>query len=151
MAKAISFVQERQTTPVCFLLLHFQLNFGLSRLDKAQILCRSPRNINHGLITWFHPIVNGDDNTLSVIKICDPDFGSVGKRFVRRSEFVLVVNRAAGGLLALELIVVEVGDTFFGGLSGRDPKIPHGRKTYDGDYDAKLLRRENFHLELLSF
>jgi hypothetical protein len=65
-----------------FLRLDFQLNFGLSRLGEAKLLCRSPRDINNGRAPRFHPIINGDDDTLAVIKICHSHLGSVGKGFV---------------------------------------------------------------------
>ena len=113
--------ENTKTNSVYVLLSTSNLTFAFPAFAKpsscaarrvTSITDRTPR---------FHPVVNGNDNTLAVFKICHPDFGSVGKRLVRRSEFVFVVDRAAGRLLSLKLIAVEVGDAFFGGLSGRDP------------------------------
>src|SRR5262249_6364207 len=141
--------KTQSRTRLCFA-LDFQLDLGLSRLNKAQVLCGSPRDINHCRIPRFHSIVDGHDNALAVIKICHLDLGSVRKRFVRRRELVLVINCAACRLFSLQLVAVEVRDALLGGLSGGDPKVPRNRKTHDSDHYAKLFRNENFHLELLS-
>src|SRR6476661_5423375 len=102
MANAISFVRERKTTPSAFYFSTSNLTFAFPVLAKpSSCAARRVTSITPGLLRFIRSLINGDDNTLAVVKICHPHLRSEGKCFVRRCEFVLVVNRTAGGLFSL--------------------------------------------------
>jgi hypothetical protein len=66
-------------------------------------------------------------------------FGSEGKLLVDCGEPVLVEDFAAGRLLALELVAVEVGDPSGARLGDRDPGHPHDREHHDGGRNGQPL------------
>src|SRR5262245_65327168 len=122
--------------PAAPLLDDFQLDRGLAGLHEVELLGGAPGDVDDGRALRPQLVVDGDDHALSVRNVRHLHLGAVGELLVGGGEPVLVVGLAAGRLLALKAVAVEIGDAL---LRDRDPR--HAEDDEDeGDHDAAIQR-----------
>src|SRR5262249_2169337 len=51
------------------LFLHLELHLGFPRFDEPELLGRFPRDVDHCRIRLLHPVVDGDDDALAVVRL----------------------------------------------------------------------------------
>lgn len=86
------------------------LHLGESFLDHAEFSRSAAGEVDDATLDEWTPVVDLEHHTTACLRLGHPYLGAKRQRLVRGTELVLVVDLAAGGLIAVQAVMVVGGD-----------------------------------------